>query len=1130
MFKNIPPPRFLKSFAKLGVFIALAFLVNPSIIFSQATTATLTGVVVDSNGAVVPNVTITVLNPATALERTVTTNDDGYYSVPLLPAATYSITARREGFAPVEIKDLVLNVGDQRALRIELRIGQVTEAVEVTSEGSLVDVNPSVGTTIDRAFVNNLPMNGRSIQTLIALSPGVVAVPVAGNGGSQGQFSVNGQRANSNHFTVDGVSGNFSIPVFESFGQNASGSIPSTTIQGGFQNLASVDALQEFTIQTSTFAAEFGRGPGAQVSLVTRPGENQYHGSLFEYFRNDVFDARDFFDPVKPPLRFNNFGGTFSGPVILPRFGEGVPALWKGTDKTYFFFSYEGQRFVLPQPAVTTTVPSLTARTTNILANTNPPTPANEVARAILNAYPLPNGPDIFVACNPGPSDPLCSPQTRTKPTGGALYTTVFSNPQSSDVWSVRIDHNLTKNFTLFGRLNYSPSQSLSRSTSTTSNPSSFSVFKQPTQKLYFGSTQVFGSKVVNEIRADFSRQEGFWENGFDGLGGGVLPPTSIFLPEGLGTQRRYSFFPITNVFGTYTYGDVSENENRQFQLVDNLSYRLGSHQLKFGGDYRRLTPTIGANDLILSVQPVTLQNVYDNRLQSITAFKSIRYTALFETFYFYGQDTWKAGDRLTLTYGLGWNINPSPTGTGDKIPYTLAAPPDLSQLNQSSLALAPLGTPYYETEYTNFSPRFGFAWQVSQKPGRELVARGGIGVFYDLGQVGFGNAGFPYSNNVTISGAPPNPPIPLPVPASLIAIPDRSLTLSRTNRASVTAAAEDYTLPRTYQWNLTAEQSLGKDQAISVGYVGALGRKLVRVRRIDISLQSLTNPGTPQVPGAYFSDQFSGVTLIDNGAESEYHSLQAQFTRRLSRGLQAIASYTWSHSIDNASSDQAFTSPGYIFPQDDFRGDSDFDVRHNFSGAVTYNLPTPKGNRFASAVLGGWSINSVFSARTGLAYNVQINELTPINAVGAFRRPDLTGQPFYIDDANVATGRRLNPAAFNFVLPAGRMGNHGRNSLRGPGFWQVDLGIHRTFGLFERLKMQLRWEVFNVFNHPTFLYPTTLTATYVNGVLSIPATFGIINRSAARSFNGGGNTGGFNPLFQNGGPRSMQFAARFNF
>lgn len=1052
---------------------------------AQTTTATLSGSVNDEKDAAVPGATVKVINTDAGFERTVTTSSNGTFTVPLLPPATYRVIVEREGFATFEASGITLNANDQKAVSINLKVGSVGVSVQVTSDAPLIDESPAVSTTVDRTFVNNLPTNGRSIQSLIALSPGVVAVPVASD--SQGQFSVNGQRANSNYFTVDGVSGNFSIPVFAGFGQNASGSLPASTTQGGFQNLASIDALQEFSIQTSTFAPEFGRGPGAQVSLVTRSGENKYHGSLFEYFRNDIFDARDFFDTVKPALRYNNFGGTFSGPVLLPRFGEGGPALWKGKDKTFFFFSYEGQRFIVPQPAVSIIVPSLAARQTNIFTGA----PANDVARAILNAFPLPNGPEIRNASG--------------QLTGGANYSGSFSNPQRSDAWGLRIDHNFTKNITLFGRFNYSPSKSKSRYTT---NPSAFFTSEQPSRKLYFGSTQVFGTNLVNEIRVDFSQQKGTRNNGFDGFGGGVRPPDSIFLPDGVGTRRTYTLFPVTNVFDSYVLGQGADSENKQFQIINNLSYRIGSHQLKFGGDYRRLTPTAGPNDLSISVLSGTLQNVYNNVTTRVIAAKSAIYTALFNSSYFYGQDTWKTTKNLTITYGLGWNINPSPTAIDGKKPYTLVTPPDLSVLDQSSLALAPLGTPYFKTDYKRFTPRFGFSYQVNQVSGRELVVRGGIGVFYDLGQTGFGSANFPYANNINLLNAQ------LPVNGSLIVIPDRSLTLSSTNRATVTVAAKDYTLPRTYQWNLTAEQSLGTNQTLSVGYVGALGRKLVRVQSLNIGL-----PG--QFAGTYFSSSFSNVILIDNGADSDYHSLQAQFTRRLTKGFQALASYTWSHSIDNSSSDQAVSSGGYIFPQNVYRSDSSFDVRHNFSTALTYVIPTPKWNKISSSVFGGWSLNGIFLARTGLPFTVLFQESTPIGTFGNFRRPNLTGQPIYLNDTNVATGRRLNPAAFNTALPIGQMGNLGRNSLRGPGFYQIDMGIHRTFNLNEKLNMQVRWEVFNVLNHSNFLYPTS-----VIGV----APFGVITQTAARGFGGGSLSGGFNPLFQNGGPRSMQFAFRMNF
>src|SRR5436190_14742507 len=609
----------------IRVLIFFALCSSPFAIFAQTSTANLSGTVTDANGAVVPGATVTVTDLATRLQRTATTNDAGQFVVPLLPASKYSVTLQRDGFMTAEVNQVILNVNDAKSLNIRLKTGDIKETVNITGEAPLINESPAVATVIDRKFVENIPLNGRSLQTLIALSPGVVAVPTSS--GSQGQFSVNGQRANSNYFTVDGVSGNFSVTNFEGMGQNASGSIPSTNIAGGYSNLASVDALQEFSIQTSTFAAEFGRSPGAQVSLVTRSGQNTYHGSLFEYVRNDKFDARDFFDTVKPKLRYNNFGGTFSGPVILPRFGEGGPTLWKGKDKTFFFFSYEGQRFVLPQSAVSTTVPSLASRN-------NAP---NAIARAILNAYPLPNGADITNQAG--------------VLTGGAIYTTTFSNPTNSDAWSLRLDQNFGKNYTLFGRVNYAPSNGIFRDSG---NPSGFTTNEQNTLMFTLGSTQVFSSKLVNEIRANYSHQEGFSDLGYDGYGGGVLPPESIVFPASAGNlQRRFTLNGITNVAsGSLAIGDVVKNEGRQYQLVDNLSYRLGSHQLKFGGDYRLLLPTTAPKDIVASLISMYITSVYNNVVPLTLAVRQVGFVSEFKTYSFYGQDTWKINKKLTLTSG----------------------------------------------------------------------------------------------------------------------------------------------------------------------------------------------------------------------------------------------------------------------------------------------------------------------------------------------------------------------------------------------------------------------------------------------------------------------------------------------
>jgi len=312
---------------RLASLLPLVLLVTPLTAAAQFSSA-LQGTISDTQQAFVPDAIVRVTNTTTGVTREVATSADGVYRVPSLGAGVYTVEIEKTGFLKARRENLRLGISETLRLDFTLDPGALEQSITVSSEGAIVKTDSStVSTVINRQFVENLPLNGRSFQTLIALTPGVVMTKATF--GEQGQFSVNGQRANANYFTVDGVSANFGLPVFEGLAQSGAGALPGTNIQGGFGNLTSVDALQEFRIQTSSFAPEFGRSPGAQISLVTRSGENHYRGSLYEYFRNDVLDARDFFDAKKPPLRFNNFGGTFSGPVILPHFGTGGSPVWR---------------------------------------------------------------------------------------------------------------------------------------------------------------------------------------------------------------------------------------------------------------------------------------------------------------------------------------------------------------------------------------------------------------------------------------------------------------------------------------------------------------------------------------------------------------------------------------------------------------------------------------------------------------------------------------------------------------------------------------------------------------------------------------------------------------------------------
>jgi hypothetical protein len=1054
-----------------------------------AQTADLSGEVRDKSQSVVPGASIELTNEATGAKRTAVSNEQGAYSIPFLLPGSYRVVVQAQGFQTETRTGLILVAAQKAQVDFTLEVGSIASTVTVTaSPASIIEQSGAVGTVVNRKIVEMMPLNGRSFQTLIALTPGVIMTPVTTNGSDQGQFSANGQRTNTNYFTVDGVSANFGVPVFQGLAQATSGSLPSTSIQGGFNNLVSVDALEEFKIQTSTFAPEFGRSPGAQISLVSRGGTNEFHGSAFEYFRNDKTDARDFFDPAKPPLRYNDFGGAVGGPVLLP-------GLYDGKNRTFFFFSYEGQRFLLPQPVAITTVPTPAERS----AATQP------MSKAMFNAFPLPNGA------------PLAA--------GGALYTATYSNPNDMDAYSLRVDHSFNAKNTMFARFNRAPSSGDNRSTS---NLSQGSTYEQITTTMTVGATQVLTSKMVSDLRLNYSRQNGNWLNYFDGFGGGTNPDPSFFMPQGFNEAQPgyflYYIYALKSPTGSpigVTGGNVAYNKSRSANLVENISYNFGSHQLKAGFDYRWYSPETPGNGLIVGYYFTgALSQVYDLTVPQILVSHSVKTVLQNPNYSGYVQDTWRVTRRLTLTYGTRWDVNPapSPRGTGKQLP-TVTQLPDLNSYDWSSLQLAPLGTPYYPTQYDKFGPRAGLAYQLFQKPGRELVVRGGWGLFYDLQSTPFGGGSWPYSySSVTVGKL-----TQLPLPAGFVQIPAVNFVPGPTNRASsIGVAMPGYTMPRVYQWNLTLEQSLGRDNTLSVGYVAAQGRDLVRT--IQLSLNANSN-----IANLYWSPNFSSVTLVTNGSKSDYHSMQVQLNRRMAKRLQGLVSYTWGHSTDDNSSTSSQPGYGFIYSSTLNKGNSDFDVRHSMSGALSYDIPKPGLGPAADLLFGNWSLNSTFFARSGLPFDVKYNELSPINSIGTFRRSDtVPGVPQILDDPSMPGGWRINPAAF--ALPKSTMGQGtmARNSLYGFGAWQFDVGLHRNFKVTEKAGMEFRVEAFNILNHPNFANPSANLTAYPT--VSVPANFGRATRTMARGYNGGSNTGGFNPLFQSGGPRSMQFVLKIKF
>src|SRR6266545_1360725 len=956
--------------------------------------------------------------------------------------------------------------------------GRVTDSNAAAIVGVKVDAN-NIDTNVTFSTVTNdegmfvipnlLPGRYRifvhkdGFQSLIALTPGVVLTK--SSFGEQGQFSVNGQRANANYFTVDGVSANTGVSASFSLVQSAGGALPALGASGGTNSLVSVDAMQEFKIQTSTFAPEFGRTPGGQVQIVTRSGTNDFHGTLFEYFRNDALDANDWFAnsrrQPKPALRQNDFGGVLGGPLYLPRFGEGGPAFYNGKDRTFFFFSYEGLRLRQPLTQVTL-VPSVASRQSAV-----------PQMRPFLEAYPIPNG-TVFA-------------------NGFAEFNASYSDMVNLDATSIRVDHTFNKRLTLFGRYNYSPSESTQRGVSN-SSLNNMGVTKFVTQSLTVGVTQIFSSNVNNEIRGNYTKSEGTGFFQLDDFGGAIPPSDAVLFPSFATSQDSQIFFQLIGGRNLIVGRNV-ENLQRQFNLVNNTSVIAGEHRLKFGVDYRQLLPVSGprAYDQLVNFTGLTGPNgatTGNAQLVQVTARETV--PLIYINFSAYGQDTWEISRRLTLTYGLRWEVNPAPKGRNGRDLFSF----EITD-NPATIRLAPQGTPLYETTYNNFAPRAGIVYRLSQKQGQETVLRGGIGIFYDLGSGILGNAAssFPYSRarrltNVpfpltTLDQAAP-PPFSLDIPAAGV----------------INASDRNLKLPRTYQWNLALEQSLGIDQTISATYVGANARRLLR----------LTSRLFP--PGLF-------TNFTQNIATSDYHAMQLRFQRRISRGLQALASYTWSHSIDNISADSsAGNSP--LDPNLD-RGSSDFDVRHSFSAAVTYNIPTPKAGVFGNAILRNWGVDTFLTARSATPVNLVAGS-SFTGGVETLIRPDLiVGIPLYIEDPNVAGGRRFNRAAFA-IPPAGRQGTLGRNVLRGFSVYQVDLSVRRKFNLTERVNVLFRSDFFNLFNHPNFGDPGR-DGTFLPGPL-----FGQSTLMLGRSLGSGGAGGGFSPLYQSGGPRSIQLAVKLNF
>ncbi len=1030
----------------------------------QSPNGTINGRVLDPSNKVIVGADLLLINDATGVKYSGKTNDDGIYIVPNLPPGPYRLQVSKRGFKTLIKPDIVLNIQDAVSINFTLPVGAAFEIVTVEGGASMINTaDASVSTVVDQTYVKNMPLNGRSFQDLILLTPGIVTQGPQANGnisvlGKVGEFSVNGQRPESNNYTVDGVSANIGTGGGSGVNQGSgpSGSVSSATVLGTTQALVSVDDLREFRVRSSTYSAENGRNPGGQFAFETKSGTNQLHGTAYDYLRNGFVDAQDWFNNyfglVQPAVRQNDFGGTLGGPVDIPH-------VYSGKDRTFAFLSYEGLRLAQPQPASINYVPDVALRSS-----------APTVLQPALKAFPVPNGSDDTA-------------------NGIAQFIGTWSNPSSIDSTSIRLDHVVSTRLKFFFRYSDTISRSETRGTAAQAlTPSVIKTSTYTTRTYTAGASSVFSNRMANDFRLNYSSNEVTARQVIDAFAGSS--PVDLTKLTGLGPGSE----PIVYIFFGSGPSQLLQGESsvaqRQWNFVDTATVSFGSHLVKLGGDYRRLTP--------FAILPTLLPFYYfsksavDTNSPSVIPLVFAPSYPLYTNFSAFAQDEWRLSQRLNLSLGLRWELNPAPSVTRGLMPYTIqGSTPD-------TWTLARQGTSLWRTTWYNFAPRLGAAYVLHKVQGRETILRGGGGVFFDTGQqlgsLGFQGPGFSANGQFLPGSFPTPPPIPAIVNPPLLPY-----------SGSVYGFSPHLQLPFTLQWNASIEQALGKSQALTFSYVASHASRLLEQNQFSVPL----NPNAQT------------FVVVQNGLTSDYNSLQTQFRRRLSGGLTALASYTWSHCLD-------YGSQNYNFSYQ--RGNCDFDVRHNLSTAFSYDLPDLGHDGFVSAVVRHWGIDNRLTLRSSFPVTLLGQPLLQSDGrtydSGVNVVPD---EPEYLYGARCVAvlqelhslnpgqacpgGRAINPSAFS--LATSGPGNAPRNFVRGFGAWQMNIAIRREFPIHENLKLQFRAEGFNIFNHPNFgsINPSLGQATFGQATATLANSPGILS-----------------PLYQTGGSRSLQFALKLIF
>lgn len=1016
---------------------------------AQNLTATVFGVVSDANGALVSDAKIIVRNVQTNATRSGMSDGEGRFHIGDLAPGEYDVIAEHQGFRKELRTGIVLTVGRDAAVNFTLEVGAVTDQMIITGDAPLVNTTSSeISALVNERTIKELPLNGRDLFQLATLQIGVVNAGTltdepldAGTGAVK--MSINGGRITYNNFLLDGATVN---------------EVQNTTpgsVAGGFTG---VDAVQEFQLLTNNYSAEFGGASGGIINIVSKSGGNQLHGTAFEFARNSVFDARNFFDLEDvPDFSRNQFGGSIGGPIKK--------------DKTFFFGAYEGFRETLTK-SQRFFVPTEAARK-GILPS-GPVVVADSV-KPYLALYPLPNAGDI----------------------GGGLGAFIRgeSGETNEDFFAIRIDHTLSSKDTLFGRYTFDNSNSTKPD-----HVISDSVLEGRNQYVGLGETHIFNAKLLNNLRASYARTKVFGD-----LVDVVQVPQSLVWVPGqtvLGLFRDIG--GLTPLSDRILVPRFLIQNNIQFN--DQLTYTRGTHSMKMGFSELRTQLNAVSTDVPAGAYIFgSYANFLRGRTQIFAAplanandpYRGIRTWATAAYF----QDDWKVRRNVTLNLGLRYETITSPDEVNGKITNIRDILHDTKPT---------VGHPFFKNNtLKDFGPRLGFAWDITGDGKTSL--RGGYGIFYPLL--------LPYSYRFEMSGVDPFFVIGLAF-GSVFGAPEtfpNSFSHVANVPGAIAETVYDFDPATSYvhQWNLSVQRDLVRGLTATVAYVGSRGIHLPTNGNRNTAGNFIILPnGEKQFPvtgnNPRRNPAFGPIRQQTHNGDSYYHGLQANLERRFANGLQFQAAYTFSKSIDTASDSLGYyTLDAVQLSQDPSnqrgeRGLSAFDVRHNFSLNAIYQLPyhgepgAQGGRRVSDWFLADWEVNTIITAHSGTPFNPTIsfnnsrdgnqdNVERPDWAPGFTAGSATTGDPQHF----------INEKAF-VVAPVGQFGNVARDALIGPDLFTVDLSLLKSIPIKERAKLQFRAEAFNLFNRANFALPGVVTVFSQGGVT--PPNFGQITSTATTS------------------------------